>query len=262
MKGCFVVFEGIDRAGKGVQLTELGKKLQAENYKVVLTKEPTTNRPIGRLIRNVLYKDVKVSDEALALLFAADRADHTKGKIIPALKKGAVVLSDRYVYSSLAYQGKGMSIFLNLEWLKIINRYAISPDIVVFLDIPPEVGLIRHKEGQQRVQDDAYFEDLIKQEKIRSVYYKILNLERTVKDLWEFQENKKKKKNKKIEVIKLNDTQVLRINGTLAKEEIHKEVYKFVKNYLEEKQVPLIKKIKPKAYKLIQFTNNAPKKES
>jgi len=242
MKGCFIVFEGIDGSGKTVQFLELAKKLRKDNYNVVLTKEPTTQRPIGKLIRSILYNNDKVADEALALLFAADRADHTKEKIIPALNEGVVVLSDRYVYSSYAYQAKGMKTELDLNWIKIINKFAKIPDIVVFLDIPPEVGLNRLQKGQKRIQDDAYFEDLIKQEKIRSIYYKVLNLERKVKDLWEFENIKKIQKNDKYEVVVSEGAQVLRIDGTLSISEIHDIIYEYIKLYLEKNQITKMEK--------------------
>lgn len=245
MKGCFIVFEGIDGAGKTCQFNKLGERLQKEDYNIVLTKEPTSNRVIGKLIRNILYKDVKVSDEALALLFAADRVDHTKNVISPALKKGSVVLSDRYIHSSLAYQCKGMKTQLDLKWLKTINRFAISPDIVVFLDIPPEEGLKRLQKGQVRVQDDGYFRDIIKQEKIRSAYYKVLNFKRKEKDLMEFQEYRKKDRNQKMMIFRLKETYILRIDGMLPEEEITKLLFDFIKKYLEKKHIPKIKKNSP-----------------
>ena len=256
MRGCFIVFEGIDGAGKTVQFYELAKNLQNNNYKVVLTREPTTNRPIGKLIRKILYNDEKVSDEALALLFAADRADHTKGKILPALKEGSVVLSDRYIYSSFAYQGRGMKTELNLKWLRTINRYAVPPDIVIFLDIPPDIGLNRLQQGQKRIQDDSYFEDLIKQEKIRSIYYKVLNLERNVLDLWEFEGTKKINKNNKMELIRINGTQVLRIDGTQSIDEIQKNIFKYVTNFLEKKHVSKIVRNKLTTKELFHFAND------
>lgn len=249
-RGVFIVFEGIDGAGKSIQFKTLAKKLKSENYPVVMTKEPTTQRPIGKLIRSILYNSVKATDEAVALLFAADRADHTKEKIIPALNEGAVVLSDRYVYSSYAYQSKGMDSELDLNWLKTINKFAKIPDIVVFLDIPPEVGLNR---GQKRIQDDSYFEDLIKQEKIRSVYYKVLNLEKKIKDLWEFEKVEKIQKNENYETVISEGARVLKIKGTLEIDKIHDIIYEYVKSYLEEKNIQKIEKNTYKHKKLTKI---------
>lgn len=254
-KGCLIVFEGIDGSGKSEQYRRLIKNLEKERYYVVPTKEPTPNQPIGMLIRKVLYESTEVTEKALALLFAADRADHTERKIKPALKDGAVVVSDRYVHSSLAYQSRGMKTELDLNWLYTINRFALDPDIVVFLDISPEVGQNRLVNGQKRVQDHTYFEDLIQQEKIRSIYYEVLNLDRKVTDLFDF-EWKKAEKIRKYKMVRINNTVVLRIDGTLSIEEIEKMVLKYVKNYLEEKKIPKIDSKTPVKQKLIKFTEN------
>ena len=256
MKSCFIVFEGIDGSGKTAQSKKLFEKLKKDNYKIIQTKEPTTQRPIGRLIRSILYNSETVTEEALALLFAADRADHTKRKIIPALNEGAVVISDRYVYSSYAYQAKGMDIELDLKWIKIINRYAQTPDIVVFLDTPPSVGLERLQKGQKRIQDDSYFEDLIKQEKIRSIYYKALNLERKVKNLWEFVTNIKTQRMQKYTIVMSDSAIVLRIEGTLPIKEIHNIIYNYITPYLEKKQVPKIEKNKLENKDLLKVFSN------
>ncbi|MCX6648212.1 MAG: dTMP kinase [Candidatus Bathyarchaeota archaeon] len=260
-QGGLIVFEGIDGSGKTEQIKRLEKRLIDENFKVTSTREPTNFLVIGKLIRNVLNKKENVSDEALALLFAADRADHTKKKIIPSIKDGFVVLSDRYVFSSLAYQGKGMKTQLDINWLKIINKYAISPNIVIFLDIPPEIGLERLKKGQTRIHDDNYFENLTKQENIRSVYYKIFNLERTVRDLTEYQNIKKIKQEKSIKEVKINNMLILRVDGTKDIEVIEKEIYNIVKKYLIDNKIGKNNGVSPTP--LHYFTNgiNDSKKE-
>jgi len=256
MKGCFIVFEGIDGSGKTEQLNRLEKNLRKENYDVIHTIEPTKTLMIGSLIRNILYKKIEVTEEALALLFAADRAEHTKKKIIPALQTGAIVLSDRYVYSSLAYQSKGMRKELNFEWIKKINQYAISPNLVIFLDIPPKVGLERLKNGQIRIQDHTFFEDLIRQEKIRSAYYNIFNLNNNP-NLWDFLTDIKKIKiNKYMEMKRLKNTLILRIDGTLSKDDIEKRILTFVRQYLTDLNVLKIQGNKPQIQKLHIFNNN------
>jgi dTMP kinase len=260
-QGCFIVFEGIDGSGKTEQINRLEKKLVNDKFRVILTREPTNFLPTGILIKDILNKKENVSDEALALLFAADRVDHTKKKIIPAIKNGFIVLSDRYVFSSLAYQGGGMKTTLDINWLKNINKYAISPDIVIFLDIFPEVGLQRLKKGQIRIQDDTYFENLRKQENIRSIYYKIFNLERVEKDLREFQYTKKNRKQDKIiKEVKLNNTLVLRVEGHHPIELIEKEIYEIIKKYLENKKIGKNDTVSPTS--LHYFTNgkNEPEK--
>ena len=126
---------------------------------------------------------------------------------------------------------------------------------MVFLDISPEVGQNRLVNGQKRVQDHTYFEDLIQQEKIRSIYYEVLNLDRKVTDLFDF-EWKKAEKIRKYKMVRINNTVVLRIDGTLSIEEIEKMVLNYEKNYLEEKKIPKIDSKTPVKQKLIKFTEN------
>lgn len=174
MKSCLITFEGTEGAGKTVASRMLRKWLEKRHFKVRWTREPT-NSIIGNVIEEVLEHKVKISEEALALLFAADRADHTKRFIIPALREGYIVLCDRYIYSSLAYQRGGMGIVFKKKWLEAINRYALKPDLVFFLDIDPGEGLRRIGKGQ-RIHDDKFFEDLETQKFIREAYYDVLNL--------------------------------------------------------------------------------------
>lgn len=253
-RGCFIVFEGIDGSGKTAQCEILSEKLKDE-YKVLKTKEPTGSLPIGKLIRKVLLKKEEskdISEESLALLFAADRISHLKKIVIPALKNGSVVISDRYVYSSYAYQSKGMSKEMPLDWIYTINKYAIDPDIVIFLDISPELGQERLFKGQKRVQDHTYFETLIQQQKIRSVYYEVLNFDKKTVDLLNF--NKKKKKKERIEINKMKNTTILRIDGALSKKKIQNTIFKYVSNYLKEKNVPKNDNKDPKGQSLTLFS--------
>ncbi len=113
--------------------------------------------------------------EVLALLFAADRANHTINTISPALEKGSIVISDRYVYSSLAYQSRGMIKGLEIDWIRSINQDAIEPDLVIFLDATPKEAMLRLQKGQKRVQDHNFFENLDVQTRIRDAYYDIFN---------------------------------------------------------------------------------------
>ena len=174
LKGCLITFEGTEGAGKTVVSKMLQKWLEKRHFRVRWTREPTFSI-IGRVIEQALERKAKVAEEALALLFAADRANHTKRFIIPALREGYIVLCDRYIYSSLAYQRGGMNIVFKKEWLEAINRYALKPDLVFFLDIDPEEGLRRIGKGQ-RIHDDRFFEDLETQKLIREAYYDVLKL--------------------------------------------------------------------------------------
>jgi dTMP kinase len=232
-KGCFIVFEGIDGSGKSEQYRRLARNLEKKRYPVVQTKEPTVDLPVGKLIRSILYQEQQVAEEALALLFAADRVDHTEKKIKPALEQGSVVVSDRYVYSSLAYQSGGMKKELGLEWVRAINAYAVMPDMVVFLDITPDVGQSRLTNGQVRVKDHTYFESLSQQEKIRSAYYKVFNFGNV--SLTQYIGAGKEEA--RVQVSRVDDTIVLRVDGTLSMEEIEKIVLKHVLKALKEKCV-------------------------
>lgn len=255
MAGCFIAFEGIDGSGKTIQVKLLKEKLQNLNYEVTVTKEPTDSGPIGKAIKKVLMKKEKVTNEALALLFAADRANHTRKIIIPSLRKNEVVISDRYVYSSLAYQSRG-STSISLNWLKIINKSSIQPDLVIYIDIPPEVGLLRLKKGQKRVVDDSYFESIEKQSRIRDAYHKILNLDTPISFLTEYHSQKNERsKNHGFTQSKINGTTVIKINGEEAIQEIHKQISNFVLSMIRRKKIPKkSKKNKIVTERLLQFS--------
>ena len=115
------------------QAALLAKKLEA-NYKIFLTAEPSRGK-IGTFIREgCLYEEKRLPTEAEALLFAADRIEHICSEVKPALDEGKLVICDRYIYSSLAYQG---SAGLSLEWIKTINARALQPDFSLFIDVSP-----------------------------------------------------------------------------------------------------------------------------
>lgn len=142
--GTFVVFEGGEGAGKSTQVNALAEALRAERHEVVVTREPGATE-VGQRIRSlVLGKQNGLSPRAEALLYAADRADHVATVVRPALSRGAVVISDRYVDSSLAYQGAGRTLPVDeVSWLSSWATGGLRPDLVVLLDVPPEVGLGR-----------------------------------------------------------------------------------------------------------------------
>jgi dTMP kinase len=228
-KGCFIVFEGIDGSGKSEQYERLVKRLDKDNYRLISTREPTKGTEIGTLIHSVLYENKIVSEETLALLFAADRVEHTFNKIVPALQENTIVISDRYVYSSLAYQTKGMKKELEFDWVFDLNKYAIKPDVVVYLDITAETGQNRLFNGQVRLEDHTYFETIIQQEKIRSVYYSIFNFDK--KTLFDFGDLPKKII-RDFSASKMGRTTVLRINGDLSINKIENIISKQVQKIL------------------------------
>ncbi len=160
-KGIFIVIEGLDGSGKTTQALILAKRL-SETYQIHLTAEPSKGK-IGAFIREgCLYEDTRLPIEAEALLFAADRIEH-QTELNPALKEGRLVICDRYVYSSLAYQG---SAGLSLDWIKAINARALQPDLCIFIDVPPELVL----ERLQRKK--SVMETLETQQKVREIYLK------------------------------------------------------------------------------------------
>ena len=161
-KGVFIVIEGLDGSGKTTQATLLTKKL-SEDHKILLTAEPSRGKT-GTFIREgYLYEDKRLPTEAEALLFAADRIEHLYSEIKPALDEGKLVICDRYIYSSLAYQG---SAGLSLEWIKTINARALQPDFSIFIDVSPE----RVIERLQRKK--SVMETLETQTKVREIYLK------------------------------------------------------------------------------------------
>lgn len=171
-KGCFVCIEGLDGSGKSTQARLLAERLQ-KTRRVLLTVEPSRGR-IGTFIRqSYLYGENRLSSVVEALLFAADRVDHVQSEIVPALETGDVVISDRYVYSSLAYQG---AAGLSLEWIEKVNSHALRPDIALFLDVDlgtvmkrlkPRKSIMENLETQERVR--GYYLDLVKVGLLRRV---------------------------------------------------------------------------------------------
>lgn len=144
----FITLEGIEGSGKSTLAKSLSEKIKHELKKEsVLTREPG-GTIFGQNIRSLLLerKDIILDPLAETLLFASDRAQHVAELIIPALKRGAYVISDRYYHSTLAYQGYGRG--LDLKLLNQICNIAIQqqkPALTILLDLPPEAGLARAK---------------------------------------------------------------------------------------------------------------------
>jgi len=151
--GAFIVFEGGEGSGKSTQIARLAHFLSAQEFTVVTTREPG-GTAVGQLIRNVLLDPATgdLSPRTEALLYAADRAEHVHAVITPALSAGSVVLSDRYVDSSLAYQGAGRQ--LKVDDVALLSSWAtqsLVPDLTIVLDIDPRIGLSRF-EGADRLE--------------------------------------------------------------------------------------------------------------
>jgi dTMP kinase len=145
-KGLFISIEGPDGSGKSTQLKNIIKYFQDKEVRLVFTREPGGTK-IGEKIRSIILDrdNMEMTDMTEALLYAAARAQHVEEKIRPSLLEGKTVLCDRYVDSSIAYQGYGRNLG---ESVSLINDYAISgikPDVTIFLALEPEVGRNRIK---------------------------------------------------------------------------------------------------------------------
>lgn len=170
-RGFFLALEGIDGSGTTTIGRMLEQELKSKGIMSYYTFEPTSG-PIGSLIKNILARRIVMNRDgekedfdqiSVALLFAADRIDHLKNEVEPLLKKGYVVISDRYKYSSYAYQ----SLFAEDRWVKEINRYSIDPDMLIFLDVDVKTGISRV--GMRGNKREIYErEDLLR--RIRSNY--------------------------------------------------------------------------------------------
>jgi dTMP kinase len=192
-KGVFICIEGLDGCGKTTQAKLLAKKLR-KSHNALYTAEPSHGK-IGTYIRkSYLYGEKRLSIVLEALLFAADRIEHVENEVIPALKEGRLVISDRYVYSSLAYQG---AAGLNLDWIEKVNEHALKPDFAVFIDVNPEAVMNRLKPKK------SVMENLGTQEKVREIY-----------------------------LMFVEEGSLTRINGDKSKNEVAKEVYAVVTKFL------------------------------
>jgi dTMP kinase len=174
-KGFFLVLEGGEGAGKSTIAKWLEAKLKAQGYRVYLTREPGGNgSPVAEKIRSIILdKENNVLPLTEAYLFASSRAQHVEEIILPHLNNGEVVICDRFVYSSYAYQGGGRE--LGLKTIKTINKFAIqgcSPDLVLLFDLDPSLGLQRKRQSRQDF-DRLDNETLKFHTRVRKTYLKL-----------------------------------------------------------------------------------------
>ena len=163
-KGAFICIEGLDGSGKTTQAKLLTEKLR-KSHSAVYTAEPSRGK-IGTFIRErCLYGEKRLSSVIEALLFAADRIEHVETEVLPALHQGKLVISDRYLYSSLAYQG---AAGLNVEWIEKINEHALKPDLAVFIDVDLKTVMNRLKSKK------SVMENMETLQKVRDVYLKFV----------------------------------------------------------------------------------------
>ena len=171
-RGFFICVEGLDGCGKTTQAKLLVARLREKGYDAIYTAEPSRGK-IGMFIKEYcLHGRKRVSSIVEALLFAADRFEHVENVVIPSLNEGKLVVSDRYVYSSLAYQG---AAGLDLKWVENINEHAISPNLAVLIDVVPETVIQRLKPKK------SVMENLETQRKVREVYMKFVEKGELVK---------------------------------------------------------------------------------
>ena len=163
----FIAFEGLDGSGSSTQSRILAEKFEANGHAVLLTKEPTGESPIGRLIREVLQRKWECSPIGLQLLFSADRAEHLKNSIEPALKSGQIVITDRYFFSTIAYGSLSVE---DMDWLKALSRHFRIPDITFLFRLDPKICIERI---QGRGSDFELFENHEKLKTIWEAYEKI-----------------------------------------------------------------------------------------
>jgi dTMP kinase len=175
MKGIFISFEGPDGAGKSTQIKLLKEHLEKSGFDVLITREPG-GTPISEKIRNVILdpENKEMSDVCEAFLYAAARAQLVHQIIIPALNDGKVVIADRFVDSSLVYQGIARG--LGEDMIENINRHAIQgqePDVTFLITVSPEVGLSR-KKGDGKL-DRLEQENILFHKKVLKGYNDIKN---------------------------------------------------------------------------------------
>jgi len=153
----FITLEGGEGVGKTTQQALLAERLQREGYACVSTREPG-GTALGEALRELLLHGDPLTPLAELLLYAADRAEHVNKVIAPALAVGQVVICDRFTDSTLAYQGYGRG--LNLEQIRQLNHLAtggLQPQLTLWLDLAPEVGLARSRLGDKLEQEHLEF---------------------------------------------------------------------------------------------------------
>lgn len=174
--GVFVVVEGVDGCGSTTHARLLAKALRVTGRETLLTCEPT-NGPIGGLIRQILQRRLFVADASgprgfawttMALLFAADRLDHLDAQVLPVLREGGVVVSDRYDLSSLAYQSAtAPDAHAAIPWIRELNSRALRPDVTIVIDVPADVAEERRR---NRGGVEEMFEHRALQERLVGIY--------------------------------------------------------------------------------------------
>ncbi|WP_080831678.1 dTMP kinase [Cohnella massiliensis] len=174
-KGKFITIEGGEGSGKTTLIGRLADRIKEKGYEAVTTREPGGS-PIAEAIRNVILErsHTKMDGRTEALLYAASRRQHLVEIVVPAIERGAVVLCDRFIDSSLAYQGHARGLGMEAVWE--INRFAVDdcmPDLTLFLDLEPEAGLARIEANALREVNRLDLEGLAFHRKVREGYLEV-----------------------------------------------------------------------------------------
>ncbi|AYV72833.1 MULTISPECIES: dTMP kinase [Niallia] len=175
-KGLFITLEGPEGAGKTTVIDMLLNYYQEKELQIIKTREPG-GIPISEKIRNIILdpKHIEMDARTEALLYAAARRQHLVEKVVPALNGGAIVLCDRFIDSSLAYQGYARGIDMDEIWK--INQFAIGdimPELTIYFDLDPRVGLARINNTSDREINRLDLETIEFHERVQEGYYKVI----------------------------------------------------------------------------------------
>lgn len=209
MKGAFFTFEGVEGSGKSTQIERLRDTLEGQGHTVDLTREPG-GTPIAELIRGVLLDPAHAEMNSVAelLLYEAARAQHVEERIRPALRRGTIVLCDRYIDSTTAYQGAGRGLNArDLEALQTFATGGLVPDLTFLIDLPVKEGLARAAKGEE--SDRIERESLEFHEQVRVGF---------------------------LDLAKNEPTRIRVIDGLGTPDEISQEIGALVNNYLDHRR--------------------------
>ena len=209
MKGLFISFEGNDGSGKSSVIRAVNQKLMDLGYDVILSREPGGSKIAEKIREIILDKDnLGMDDWTEALLYAASRREHLQKTVIPALNKGQIILCDRFLDSSLAYQGKARG--LGIDKVFAMNEYAtegLLPDLTLLVCVRPEIGLERI--GKNRGEKDR-------------LELEAIEFHNNVYDGY-------------LEVLEKYPNRVVKINGEQTPEKVASDALEVVLNFVKER---------------------------
>lgn len=217
-KGFLIVFEGGDVSGKGTQTQLLADRLRSLGYPAQIVKFPRYGTFTGNMIAEALANKLKISELTMALLYAIDRFEGQK-ELSALLEQGWIIIADRYVYSNIAHQTPILQKhFQNedecMKWLAGLEKNMVqAPDLVIYLDVDPEVGFQRFKEER-----DIYESEKNHQILSRNVYLKMLDMAESENDILG------------------NQTKWFKFDATNHMREVHNGIWKLVEPLVKEKQ--------------------------